>query len=414
MRKVQWCVPALRGLMGDWVYYSTLLNAEMIEESILSSHEIRESKELGDFLQREVKPRVIKIAKYLVQSQTRFFNSIIVGIFDSPPGWHELDLSSLKSSMDKQQVLVLEESLGILSFTGKEKMFAIDGQHRVEGIKKAFDANKERIREDQYSVIFIAHIDSAEGKVRTRRLFCDINKNAVAVSQGDKVIIDEDDLSAVVTRQVYAKYPHFKKGKVIAITEQKEELREKKGPERFTNLLTLYTVTKKLMPLRRKERGAPQLRQESISEFVQIVFDFFDFVIKHEKSLKKYFSKQRGSLAVLRSNNRNLLFRPVGLEILARLYAHFAQRGDLKTLSQGLRKLKFSSPGGVFDGILWIDGKIDAHSKAKTAAVHYCLYLLGQLSPEKSHLLRDRLAEILKDPRFSLPESLILAPSRRS
>ena len=121
-------------------------------------------------------------------------------------------------------------------------MFAIDGQHRIEGIKAAFAENPERINDDQYSVIFVAHRDDKPGKVRTRRLFSDINNNAVKVSGGDKVIIDEDDLSAIVTRRIYAEYAPFKSGAEIALTEQKEQLVED-SKERFTSLLALYTVT---------------------------------------------------------------------------------------------------------------------------------------------------------------------------
>ena len=140
--------------------------------------------------------------------------------------------------------------MGLLTFSGTESIFAVDGQHRAEAISEAYKTFGDRIAQDQYPVIFLAHVDSAEGKVRTRRLFCDINKNAVAVSKGDKVIIDEDDLSAIVTRRIYAGYSHFKKGKEIAVTEQIERV-EKDGKEYFTSLLAVYTVCQKLKKLLR-------------------------------------------------------------------------------------------------------------------------------------------------------------------
>jgi len=368
-----WYIPSLRGVLGDWIYYSALLKAEHFSRRIKPSHEIREAKALEDFLQRTLKPRVAQIAYYLGKRDSRFFNSIIVGVFGGLPSWAEFDLKAVTRKLNAKVVTdELRESLGLLIFTGDEKMFAIDGQHRVEGIKRAYEENPVRMRHDQYPVIFVAHLDTPAGKVRTRRLFCDINKNAVAVAEGDKVVIDEDDLCAIVTRRVYANYPAFKGGKEIAVTERKEIL-EKEGKERFASLLALYTVTKKLKRLFRKKDGTLESEIQNVTSFEPIVTGFFDFAIEHEASLNKYFKQERTTLTAERKNNRNLFFRPVGLEVLARLYAYFHPRGDLSRLAEGLSLLNFQNPGGVFDGILWSEGKIAAGGKEKAAAVNLCL-----------------------------------------
>ena len=401
----KWHIPALRGALGDWVYYSALVKAEHISERIKPSHEIRESKGLEDFLQRALKPRVNKIAQYLSKRDSRFFNSIIVGIFDGLPQWVEFDLDNVADKLSIMEPNALKESLGLLIFTGQEKMFAIDGQHRVEGIKKAYLENPHHIAEDQYPVIIVAHLDTAGGKVRTRRLFCDINKNAVAVSAGDKVVIDEDELSAIVTRRVYATYRPFNKGREIAVTERKEVL-EKEGEERFTSLLALYTVTKKLKRLFQKKRGTLEAEPDNVNDFQRVVVNFFDFVIKHETSLNKYFVHKRTTLKAERKNNKNLFFRPVGLEVLARLYTHFYSRKNLSRLEDGLNRIKFLNPGGVFDKILWSQGKIIAGTKEKTTAVELCLYILGEVDDRQSKDLLSKLREITKNSACQLPKKL--------
>jgi len=398
-----WYIPTLRGVLGDWVYYSALLKPEHFSSRIKPSHEIREAKALEDFLQRTLKPRVAQIASYLGKRDSRFFNSIIVGIFGGLPSWAEFDLKAVTRKLRPKVVTdELKESLGLLIFTGDEKMFAIDGQHRVEGIKEAYRENPERLRHDQYPVIFVAHLDTPDGKVRTRRLFCDINKNAVAVAEGDKVVIDEDDISAIVTRRIYANYPAFKGGKEIAVTERKEIL-ERDGKERFTSLLALYTVTKKLKRLFRKKAGTLESDLQNVPRLEPIVTGFFDFVIEREPSLNKYFKQRRTTLAAERKNNRNLLFRPVGLEVLARLYAYFHARGGLSRLAEGLTRLNFQSPHGVFDGILWSDGKIAAGGKEKSAAVDLCLYMLGELDTGEKRELLLKLREITKNMHYQLP-----------
>ena len=397
-----WCLPSLRGVLGDWVYYSTLLKAETIRKRIKPSHRIREAQALGDFLQRKLKPRFNKIARYLDKRDSRFFNSIIVGIFHGLPQWAEFDLGKVSRELVISESGELRESLGLLMFTGNEKMFAIDGQHRVEGIRKAYKSNPDRIREDQYPVIFVAHLETPAGKIRTRRLFCDINKNAVAVSEGDKVVIDEDDLSSIVTRRLYASYRHFKRGKQIAVTERKEVLIQD-GKERFTSLLGVYTVCRRLKKLHKKRRETLENAPENVTAFLDIVTRFFDFSITHEPTLDRYFRKKKTTLQAERRRNRNLFFRPVGLEVLARLYAHFASRNKLATLQYALRTFRFLNPEGIFDGILWNAGRIEAPARAKKAAVEVCLYLLDELPPSQETKLIATLREITKNPHYSLP-----------
>lgn len=399
---MNWYVPSMRGVLGDWVYYSALLGPQHITNRIKPSHEIRESKALEDFLQRTLKPRVSKISQYLTRTDSRFFNSIIVGIFEGLPQWAELDLDKAIEKLGGKTARELKDSLGLLIFTGSEKMFAIDGQHRVEGIKQAYKKNSARIVDDQYPVIFVAHLDTPDGKVRTRRLFCDINKNAVAVSQGDKVVIDEDDPSAIVARRVYATYPPFRKGKEIAVTERKEIL-EKDGKERFTSLLAIYTVCKRLKKLHRKPRGTSDNAPENLDAFAAVVCEFFDFAIAHETSLGRYFRAKSTTLQAERKNNRSLFFRPVGLEVLARLYAYFVANNRLDKLLYALENFKFNNPGGVFDGVLWSEGKIVASAKAKRSAVGLCLYLLHELKRVEQNKLTATLREVTKRTDYALP-----------
>lgn len=403
--KSNWSIPSLRGVSGNWTFYSGVVSARHISERIKPSHEIREAKALEDYLQRTLKPRVTKIARYLSKRDDRFFNSIIVGIFGGIPQWTEFDLSKVTAKLDLENSSELKDTLGLLTFGGDEKMFAIDGQHRVEGIRLTYKKSPERVAEDQYPVIFVAHLDTPSGKTRTRRLFCDINKNAVAVSEGDRVVIDEDDVSAVVTRNVYANYPPFKKGTEIAVTERKENLTEK-GRERFTSLLALFTVCKRLKKLHRKTRGTSETEPDNVKAFRDIVYAFFDFSLAHERSLNRYFNGEKTTLEAERRDNRNLLFRPVGLEVLSRLYVHFSLRNNLQTYQYGLRQLRFRSPGGVFDMILWNSGRIEATAKAKNAAVQICLYLLRELPAKDATKLTESLRELTKKQDYSLPPRL--------
>jgi len=386
------------------------MTAEQIAKSVMPSKDIRESKALDDYLQRDLKPRVNKIVSYLKARDTRFFNAILLGVFDSAPNWVEFDLGKVAEKLQLGDLSEEQSSMGLLTFSGNEKIFAIDGQHRVEAIKTGHDEFADRLKQDQYPVIFLAHLDNKEGKVRTRRLFCDININAVSVSKGDKAIINEDDLSAIVTRRLFAEYPHFKGGEEIAVTEKIEQV-SKDGKERFTSLLALFTVCQKLRKLYKRRRGTAENSPENVADFQKVVASFFDFVIKHEPALHRYFIKQETTPEQERKGNRSLVFRPIGLELLARLYVHFSIHKKLPVLEWALKNLSWKNPGGEWDGTVWSNGKVE--TKPKPTALDFVLYRLAELPAQKETGLRDKLREYRKDPTYELPKKAEM-PSLKS
>jgi DNA sulfur modification protein DndB len=396
---MKWRVPALRGVMGSWVYYPALMTAKQLSSHVVTDKDIREAEGLDDYLQRDLHPRVKRIVEYLKGREDRFFPAIIIGIFDGIPGWIPFNLTSL---VDESELQHFDESMGVLVFDGSEKMFALDGQHRVKAIQETSDISG--VAQDQYAVIFVAHVDDKNGKVRTRRLFSDINKNAVKVSGGDLVIIDEDGVASIVTRRVFAEYEHFDQGSKIAVTEKTEQV-DKEGKAYFTSLLALNTVVKTLKPLYRKKKGTKENSAENVKALQQVVQEFFTFVIENVKAYNDYFvSKSLVDLAEVRKGNKNLLFRPIGLEILARVYVIFYKQKKLNVLKKAIKATKFESPGGFFDGIVWNSGKIESSSKAKTATVNLFLFVSGLLASEKDSELRDSLRELLKRPDYELPE----------
>jgi DNA sulfur modification protein DndB len=167
------------------------MNASQINNWIQTAKDIREAKSLDEELQRDLQDRKKNIAKYLLKDNSRFFNSIIVGIFDGVPDWREFDLKTVRDEYSEYiDIKSLKESIGLMIFNGTEKMFAIDGQHRVAGIQLAYQEDvlgENKLEDDQFSVIFVAHIDDKSGMRRTRKLFSDINKNAKPVAKRDKI-----------------------------------------------------------------------------------------------------------------------------------------------------------------------------------------------------------------------------------
>ena len=79
-------LPALRGIMGDWIYYSCLMDLPEISRRVSYADEIHNNKQLSDMIQRRLKAgRSSEIAKYLETQSERFFNSLVIATYGGQP-----------------------------------------------------------------------------------------------------------------------------------------------------------------------------------------------------------------------------------------------------------------------------------------------------------------------------------------
>ena len=88
-----------------------------------------------------------------------FFNSLVLAVYGGEPQW--VEIGKVRSTMadptlvkGDQPARRRRESWGFLRLTGKEKIFAVDGQHRLAGIKRALH-DKVDIDADAVPVIFV-------------------------------------------------------------------------------------------------------------------------------------------------------------------------------------------------------------------------------------------------------------------
>lgn len=208
-------VPALRAHMGDWIYYISFLTMEEISERVSYAEDIHTSKTLRELLQRGLTgSRNKEIKEYLLRQRQRFFNAIVVATYGGTPEWKEVRLRKADPAL-KKMLQSAEGSLGVLTLSGTEKLFALDGQHRVAGIKSAL-AEKRALAEEEVCVLFVAGIiqehraRDPRGFERTRRLFTTLNRYAKPVTKRDIIALDEDDICAILTRSLLEDHPLFR------------------------------------------------------------------------------------------------------------------------------------------------------------------------------------------------------------
>lgn len=212
--------PTIRAQMGDWFYYLTTLPFYEVARRVLPATQFFHPSSLNKWIQRDVMPRRrIEIAEYLINQPERFFNGIVVGVYQGEPKWYNIEVDENNifgtSGMDAR----FEKALGILQLSGEERLYAIDGQHRVAGIKEALDRLRSAGREEEYitlanedlGIVIVAADVEAGHLQRIRRMFSTLNKTARPVSTAELIALDEDDASAIVTRRLATEFEELNK-----------------------------------------------------------------------------------------------------------------------------------------------------------------------------------------------------------
>lgn len=319
-------LPAIQAQMGDWIYYITSMRLSDVAARVQLAEELHEAKSLSEYIQRRVTKRSEEIAKYLEEHEERFFNSLVIGVYGGMPQFFAVDIKPNPHLDPEKLPDTVEGALGILTLGGAEDLYALDGQHRVEGIRRAVRRDAS-LGADVVSCVFVAFLkDTALGMRRTRRLFTTLNRYAKPITPRDAVALDEDDVSAIVTRRLIEQYELFKDPKVsIAGTKALAATNTK----HFTTLVGLYDATDDLLkPSSSRPRQWSQFKKRRPSDTdlntnLEVAKAFWDQVRTNFPPVEAMAVAVDGDGTVAQYRHRDgghLLFRPMGLRILVRAY----------------------------------------------------------------------------------------------
>lgn len=211
-------IPAFKASVGDWEYYICIMKYAEVARQVGFAYEIGGNSDLNTMIQRGLSTRTEEIKDYLLKSEHRFLGALIVAAWGGAPTYVDIsmdDPDGLLSGIDRQ--------FGVLTFDGTQQYFALDGQHRLKAIKETIKAKPELGKED-VCVIMVSHFDTHDGKVRTRRLFTNINRNAKATTGAENIVLDEDDGAAILTRRLLTEHPFLSRDGIVKVfTRQGDE-----------------------------------------------------------------------------------------------------------------------------------------------------------------------------------------------
>jgi DNA sulfur modification protein DndB len=409
-------LPALQGRFGDWTYYAALVPLSEVRDRITYAREIHQNEKLSDAIQRRLddKDRAADIAEYLQKTQDRFFSSLVVGVMGGDPQWHPFDVKPQLDEHLDQVAEVDSDRVGYLELRGDERMFALDGQHRLAGIRKALDANTQ-IGTEQVSVLFVPHRSSAAGFRRTRNLFISLNKKAVPVKRPDIIALDEVDPSAIITRNLVDLSPSFSRGQIDV--------------ERFTNSLpasatvwttigNLYDVINVALPrIMAKEEAQEladgkriRLADDRLEHFQSLIVAYFDILARWEPGLKAVFNQKNSTQTLARGRSKEdprLLFRPVGIKIVTAVFAELRKTRSLAKATALAAKIPMSLNEAPFRNIIWDPERGTMIPKGASLAQRLLLVMLGDRTRDPK-LVRSYAEWFQKDPNsVRLPNSLV-------
>lgn len=310
-------IPAIRGKIGQTVFYTTNLTFKQISDIVRKvNDELHTANSIKEQIQRSLTNNYIKIKEYIQNREDRFFDSLVLAVYDGDPLWKEI-----RYEIDGE----IYNNVGLLEFSGQEKIFPVDGQHRVEGIRAAL-VEKEDIGDDTISVILIGHKNTPEGREKSRRIFSTLNRYVKPVRLGDIIALDEDDIVAIVTRDLLETYPLFIGDRIKASNNKSIPSTDKTA---FTSLMTLYEChlvlyktfisqkeQKKFNKSQIKDKLKYRPSDEIINEFSQYLIEFWNCMTSTFEEIRIYINNNSDNPAIeLRpaNNGGNLFFRPIGI-----------------------------------------------------------------------------------------------------
>jgi len=309
-------IPALKAKIGDWDHYVTTLTFEQVSKFVSKiDDQLHNSESLKDLIQRSITNNYISIKQYIINQPSVFFNSLVLAVYDDYPKWQEIEFQ-----YDGGETY----QMGLLDFPDNHKIFPVDGQHRVEGIKAALEENPE-LKNQQIAALFIGHKNDELGKQRTRRLFTTLNRYAKPVSLDDIIALDEDDSVAITTRYLLEEYDLFTGQRVIYA---KQKAIPTNNKDALTSIITLYQANieifnvffeKKFNKKPTKNRIAEYLKfrpsEEEIEELKTYCIQYWNAFKENLSFIDEYLKLNSNASAPFRNNENggNLLFRPIGL-----------------------------------------------------------------------------------------------------
>lgn len=399
-------LPAVMGNYGDIVFFSSTMPIKDVAARVDFVNDIHDSKKMSEMIQRALDPsRIAEISKYISDdTRDRFFNSLVLAVYDGTPKWYPADIES--SEFDTSTCYE-GSAVGILSFSGEESIIAIDGQHRLAGIKDAIAHHDPK--DIIIPVLFIAHDKKKSSKVRkrNRRLFTMLNKHAKPVDTFEIISLDEDEAPAIVTRMLVEERNIIPEDIIAFDRSGSIKPGSTYWDESLITIEDLYSVTCSLLTKvhpkkkRMKEFSTqPRPSDEVLVSYYDMVIEYFELLGKKYRSIGSILSastkSERSSILSRHrvSSGGHLLFRPKGFLLYANLISMLKDK-SLEERFALCKNVPTQLSDAPYWGTLWKkEGGIREGEEAKARGLLLNVIMPELVSDKRRTQLREAYANI--------------------
>ena len=412
-------VPALKGKLGAMDYYVLTIKAAELARAVqipLESDALKwKDLSIEERYQREINYNRCKkqIAPYLANDPNRFFGAIIIAAVNFDPVFEPLP------EMGKLPALYKTASapMGFLTFKGGEILVPLDGQHRVKALKFAIEGIDEKGRkisgvkpdsklaDEDITVMMVAYDPK-----RARRIFNKVNRYAKSTTTGQNYIIDDDDIVAVLSREVA---DHIG-GRLVKYSNNTLNATD---PE-FTTLAAVYNCNEEIIlrsfPVPKIDKTKrPSLEQEEL--YRKKITSVWDLLIKLITPFADALADRTEAGDEKRTEIRaaNLLGKPVPQMALVHAFLRLVG-GETKMREEEacrrLNAIRWDIGEKIWDNILLVGTRI--LNKNTKLAARLAAYMAGEKlnADERKELEEDYLAQFPEDEQKAKRKSGKILP----
>ena len=420
-------IGCIRSRMGTTPYYITKIPVGELIRSVGIAKELPEWDDMtaDEKMQREcdLKRVIEEIVPYLVQDPDHFFGSLIIDIFS---GFEDIVFESLADIVAEVPAAykVPLQDFGTLTLPGKERLIALDGQHRLlalkiavmgaSGVPAGYTKNINNLKPhpelvgDELSVILVKH----ESNLKIRKIFNKINKYAKQTSRSDNIITSDDDPFAVISRKLITAGEVLQPVNGIDIVNWKNTSLSERS-KNLTTLSAVYNITETL--LKSDELTShTRLSDEDMAKYYQEVETFWRISMEKIEVFKEYIrlTEQNKPVSSLRENN--LLMKPVTQMSLAYVAKTAKNKGvKWENICHKLNQIDWS-----FYNEFWFNILVIPRSNKKMITGTGSVRQMGKVLAYVvmgTHMSDDEVEEVIRiirnaknDDSFILPPPVVL------
>lgn len=393
---------ALKGTLGTTDYYVVTMKGNEVVSKIRVPKEIEgwENLDIEERYQREINDARVKkfIAPYFANDPDRFFGSLLVCM----QNFEGVVFEQLENVATKLPVAYKTPATnaGFLTLTGSEIMFPIDGQHRLRALKYAIDGKdgkgedidglsscQKLAQEDVVVVLFNFESEKA------RKIFSKVNRYAKPTSKAQNLITDDDDVFAVITRQIASTLIPAR-----LVNTSSNTLTDRSY--HFTTLATLYECVKYIIESIHGKTNNLDTSEKEQKLYEKGVNDVWKELIEKVNHFQEGLSnpEENGDQNRRDLRKETLLAKPVTQLCLVRAYMNLtekSQKMDGSVISSGqvidrLNKIKWRLDEQGWQRIIMNGTKIMSGQAVIKRTTDFIIYATGFMPKSEQETLLEK------------------------